>query len=247
MKRAFHLIYWSSISLFLFLLFFWYSRNGIYAFYFLTFFLPVVIAASLLFMEKLIPQYLLQRKYGSFVLYTLATLVVSGNLLMVLSFVSLYLLGLYDPGNLHLIMDHFRQLPLVMFLIILFSGFVGLLHQYMKLSKAEGAAGNSQAGFLTVRSDRRNRTLPWDTIIYIESMADYVRIFISEGEKVITRERISGLQEKLPAQFIRIHRSYIVNRHSIDSYTREEVLVKGNRLPLSRTYKNAFLTSMPTA
>jgi len=75
----------------------------------------------------------------------------------------------------------------------------------------------------------------------IESMADYVRIFLDTGEKVITRTNISLLDSKLGEKYLRIHRSYIVNINKIDSYTRGRIILSGKELPISRTYKDRVI------
>jgi len=88
-----------------------------------------------------------------------------------------------------------------------------------------------------VRADRKNRVVRFDEIAYVESMSDYVKIILKGGETVITREKISHLEEKFPEQFLRIHRSYIVNMENMDSFSREFIVYLDKELPISRTYK----------
>ena len=65
-------------------------------------------------------------------------------------------------------------------------------------------------------------------------------------EPIMTKEKISELQERLPDSFLRIHRSIIVNRDKIQSFNRELIVVKEVELPLSRKYKEeVMLTLMP--
>ena len=96
--------------------------------------------------------------------------------------------------------------------------------------------------FLIVRADRKNHKLAHQDTLYVESLSDYVRIVPISSEPIVTKEKISVLQKRLPPSFLRIHRSFIVNTTKIDSFTKEEVDVGGCKLPISRTYKKEVIT-----
>ena len=90
---------------------------------------------------------------------------------------------------------------------------------------------------LFIRSDRKMVKVLLDDIQYIESFSDYLKIHTTDG-LVITRETLSRLKKKVPsAQFLRIHRSFIVNRRHISSFTKEMVIVGDSELPISRSYR----------
>jgi len=99
-------------------------------------------------------------------------------------------------------------------------------------------------GHLIVRSNRQTRKISYGTINYIESMSDYIIIRTTDNQKIITRERISRIEGKLPPQFIRIHRSFIVNLEKVVSFTRDQISVPGMDLPVSRTYKKKTSEAM---
>jgi len=94
-----------------------------------------------------------------------------------------------------------------------------------------------EKGYILVRADRQTLKIMHEDIEYLESMGDYVKIISSISEKVITHEKISKLGKRLPGNFIRIHRSYIVNRGKIQSFSKEQLTVNGTVLPISRTYR----------
>ena len=100
---------------------------------------------------------------------------------------------------------------------------------------------NINNDFMFVRSDRRMIKIDFSAIIYIESYSDYIKIHLT-SETITTRENISDIQAKLPkAQFIRIHRSYIISMAKISSFTNEEISINNNSLPISRSYKKEVL------
>jgi DNA-binding LytR/AlgR family response regulator len=96
---------------------------------------------------------------------------------------------------------------------------------------------NETSDYIFVRSDRRMIKVDFEDIIYIESYSDYIKIHQKE-ETIVTRETISALEARLPkAQFIRIHRSYIVAISQIKSFTNEAITVSDKELTISRSYR----------
>jgi DNA-binding LytR/AlgR family response regulator len=98
--------------------------------------------------------------------------------------------------------------------------------------------------FMFVRADRKMIKVDFHSILYIESLSDYVKIFTKE-KTIVIRETISNLQEKLPSRkFIRIHRSFIISFKKIDSYTNEFIEINQKALPISRSYKESVLQKL---
>jgi DNA-binding LytR/AlgR family response regulator len=98
--------------------------------------------------------------------------------------------------------------------------------------------------YFFVRSDRKMVKVKFEDILYVESLSDYVKIHLIEGNVVI-RETISNVESKLPSsQFLRIHRSFIVGFNKITSYTNEFVELNKKALPISRSYKDSVLEKL---
>jgi DNA-binding LytR/AlgR family response regulator len=75
-------------------------------------------------------------------------------------------------------------------------------------------------------------------VLYIESVKDYVKVKTPERE-IVTQQKISYLEESLPReQFLRIHRSFIVNLEKIDAYSATDVEIGKHSIPIGRNYKN---------
>ena len=83
-----------------------------------------------------------------------------------------------------------------------------------------------QAQSITILLEREPVQLPLQDITYIESMGREAIFHL--GEKTYsTNRRISELEAELPADFVRCHRSYIVNMNHIAKVTPEGFLLKG--------------------
>jgi DNA-binding LytR/AlgR family response regulator len=86
--------------------------------------------------------------------------------------------------------------------------------------------------------------LPLGQILFIESLKDYVKIHVAD-EVVITKEKISHLEEKLPESgFLRTHRSFLVSVRHIRAFSAETVEIGKHEIPIGRTYKSAVLSKL---
>lgn len=74
-------------------------------------------------------------------------------------------------------------------------------------------------------------------ILFIKSNGAYIEIQTLE-KKILQRKLLKEIEEELPENFVRTHRSFIVNRTYIDQRSAAELKVKGHVIPISRSYKN---------
>ncbi len=101
-----------------------------------------------------------------------------------------------------------------------------------------------KSNFIFVRSDRKMIKIDFPEINYIESFSDYLKIHLNE-KTIVTRETITNIEAKLPkADFIRIHRSYIISIPKIESFTNEFIEIHKKAIPISRSYKKEVLSRL---
>lgn len=93
-----------------------------------------------------------------------------------------------------------------------------------------------------VKSEYKLIKINFQDILYVESMDDYIRIYIRQGKPIITLMRLKSFLEKLPADdFQRIHRRYIVAMNKISSVgTKKLVLANGVELAVGDTYQEVI-------
>jgi two-component system LytT family response regulator len=72
-----------------------------------------------------------------------------------------------------------------------------------------------KATALAIKTGDRITLLRYEKIAYLEAQDKYVFIFTIDGEKHLTDYTLTALIEKLPSQFHRIHKSYIINKEKI--------------------------------
>lgn len=96
-----------------------------------------------------------------------------------------------------------------------------------------------------IRSDRRMVRVSFGEVLFIESLGDYIKIHLAEGKTLVTRDSISNISAALPMEaFIRVHRSYIVNRHHIESYTSDTIGIGKHEVPISRSYREEVVKKL---
>lgn len=92
--------------------------------------------------------------------------------------------------------------------------------------------------FLYFRADRKMVKVFIDDITHIESLKDYVKICCGH-QPLITKQTIMAVEEMLPAEeFLRVHRSFIVNLNKITSFTPHAVFIDKEEIPVGPLYRN---------
>lgn len=95
--------------------------------------------------------------------------------------------------------------------------------------------------FLTFRSDYMLNKVPLNEIQWIEGFGEYLKV-ITRYKQYLVLQRFSDFIEKnVKLGFVRIHKSYIVQKTHILSHNSQFVVLKdGKQLPVGRTYKDAL-------
>ena len=93
-----------------------------------------------------------------------------------------------------------------------------------------------------VKSDYKLQRIAFDDILYIEGVKDYVRITMTNGNKVMSLMNLKKLEDRLPSpEFMRIHRSYIVHMNKIEVVDRLRVVFGTTYIPISDSYKDSVM------
>ena len=245
MKQIWQILFWV-VTASVLVVFFGGQYNGyVNSFYFVTFLLPVIIGTSYMFSEYLVPKYLLQKKYLKFALYTLYTVIVSLNLEILVIVLAFVVLANYQYEHMIPAAKNVFSLAITMYFIVLVKAFILLIKSSLvrqeELNTLAEKQNNMQKGYLLVRADRKYVMVLLYDILYIESLSDYVKINLKDSPIIITKEKISSIEEKLSKPFLRIHRSFIVNTNEISSFSSESIEINSVELPISRSYKKAAL------
>jgi DNA-binding LytR/AlgR family response regulator len=99
--------------------------------------------------------------------------------------------------------------------------------------------------FIYVRQKKTMIKVLLKDILYIESLKDYIRIFLENGKSLMTKQKISTMIELLPDKnFIRVHKSYIVNIEKIKTLSPTNIGLADKMIPIGRSYKAYTLSEL---
>ena len=95
---------------------------------------------------------------------------------------------------------------------------------------------------LFLKTDYRIVKVNIPDIRYVEAMSEYLKVWIEgEAKPIITLLSMKKMEERLPDNFMRIHRSYIINLDKIQEVNKNRVIMDADTyLPIGDLYKDAF-------
>lgn len=93
-----------------------------------------------------------------------------------------------------------------------------------------------------VKADHKLIRILFKEILYIEGWKDYVKIHLKDKpHPILSLMSMKGLEDTLPStKFIRIHRSFIIQKNKIDSVSKNRVMIGDKELPIGESYKEEF-------
>ena len=90
--------------------------------------------------------------------------------------------------------------------------------------------------FIYVKSEKKNVRILLKDILFIESVKDYIKIHMTD-KVIITQLSISVIEQRLPDNFLRVHRSFIIAKNKITAYTQHDLEIGKHQIPIGRNYK----------
>ncbi|MTI20091.1 LytTR family transcriptional regulator [Fulvivirga sp. RKSG066] len=74
-----------------------------------------------------------------------------------------------------------------------------------------------------------------DRLLFVESDGNYCA-FQTKKERLLQRISLTQLESSLPPQFVRCHKSFIINKHLVESQTAKEITIQSHKIPIGRRY-----------
>ena len=96
---------------------------------------------------------------------------------------------------------------------------------------------------VTFTSDRKPVTLPIEEILYVESNDDATTVVAKGDRRFKNITPISQWEAILKPHFIRIHRSYLVNKAAVTGIDVDLLYIGDIQLPISRKYKDTVAST----
>lgn len=112
-----------------------------------------------------------------------------------------------------------------------------LLHQ-----KQQAAPAADEARSIFVKSEYKLLQIDLDKVKYVEGLKDYVKIYTEDSpHPILSLMNMKSMEQMLPSsRFIRVHRSFIVQKSKIREIDRNRIVFGNVYSPIGDSYKQAF-------
>jgi DNA-binding LytR/AlgR family response regulator len=124
------------------------------------------------------------------------------------------------------------------------------LAQALDRIRQPGARGPATTRFLAVKKAGRIELVGIDDVIYVQGAGNYSELVLANGRRELHDKTLEKLQEILPSDFERIHKSYLVRLsavkalHTAEGSHYEAELKGGQTLPIGRTRYKELRTKL---
>jgi DNA-binding LytR/AlgR family response regulator len=111
---------------------------------------------------------------------------------------------------------------------------------YRMRVKAYAFDAAQEANFIIIKQGHDKYKIAVNDIVYLEAMKDYTRITTLDKQFLVLTT-LNGIIEKLPHDnFVRIHRSYVVNKSRVEGVQKNKVIIQSQELPVGKLYRHAL-------
>lgn len=108
------------------------------------------------------------------------------------------------------------------------------------IQKIETTTITPEEKFVFVKSDKKIIKLNFDAIFHIEAYGNYIKIFTNE--MILTPQTLSDFIEKLSDDFVRIHKSYVINFQHLKLIDGNQITLQNNtKLPIGKSFRKDIL------
>ena len=98
--------------------------------------------------------------------------------------------------------------------------------------------------YLSVKSGTKIYQLNEANIVYIESIKDFIQIHFKDEKKLMIKYRISQIESELSSNFIRVHKSYVVNKKGVTALAGSILEMGKISVPVGESYRMAVERGM---
>ena len=109
----------------------------------------------------------------------------------------------------------------------------------------EGQPAIDEPDYFFVNVEYSLVKIVFDDITHIEGLKDYIKIFVTtQTRPILTKSTLKGIEERLPENFMRVQKSFIVNLSKIQSIRNHRITIDKFEIPVSDTNMEALLAAI---
>lgn len=98
---------------------------------------------------------------------------------------------------------------------------------------------------LYIKTDSKIVKIHLKDLLYVEALADYVMFYTANGSRHVVHSTMKGVEKRLSSgDFMRVHRSFIINIEKIESIEDLSIVINKKLIPIGASYKDGFLKKL---
>ncbi|MEO7523650.1 MAG: LytTR family DNA-binding domain-containing protein [Ferruginibacter sp.] len=120
-------------------------------------------------------------------------------------------------------------------------GFDRFLQAVNKVQQSIAQKQNTtERTFFFVKTESKLEKIFYNDLLFIEGMRDYRKIH-TVNKKIMTLQTFIEFEKEIPTTILcRVHKSYMVSIHKIDSVLKDRIYIRDVVIPVSETYRHQF-------
>ncbi len=209
--------------------------------------LPIRIFCVYFTVLYLLPQFLLKKKFVKFFGFYMVLLLLASFLQNV--FIEFFMNNA-DHFDIYVVINPsalLRASILINSTVLFVLSVYVLKHYYDERAKNDLLSkGHIEPKMVVLKSNKRKYHIEEKNIVRVEGLGNYVTYYLKDGSSIIVYSVLKDALNILSDDFIRVHKSHIVNKKLIKSYSKENIeLINNDLVPIgnSMSLNLSFLTS----
>lgn len=105
------------------------------------------------------------------------------------------------------------------------------------VQQSSAESGKQSSEYIYLKDNKTTYRILYSDIVVIKSWGNYLKVVLKNEEVKLIRKTIKAMESELPAdQFLRIHKSYIVNISDVKAIEENQLILKNDTLPIGKSY-----------
>jgi DNA-binding LytR/AlgR family response regulator len=121
---------------------------------------------------------------------------------------------------------------------------LALYNYSLQKAKPVEALNNVLKESIFIKKGSKQMRIKICEIMYIKSDNVYIDLYMSNGDIHTLRETISDYIKKLTPNFVKCHRSYIINLKHVESVQKNSITVKDTDIPMSKNMREEIINKL---
>ncbi len=129
---------------------------------------------------------------------------------------------------------------------VVFPRFFRAIERFLELqagTSGEPVTKTAVPEHIFVREDRKEIRLLLSDVLYVKSLRDYLEVYMRDGKHII-KHSMEKFCERVGPRFLRVHRSYLVNKAEVTAVTRHDVEIGAIEIPIGQIYRDRVLRQL---